>query len=275
MWAELKQGDGAISGAAGIQKHLADLDLLLGDPHKLAGIATEMAQVFNLKQRLGLINCGKPLDPAHAFTVKEKPLVLLLLVDHDPAKSRIADYLVIRDEISSPETVWWNLHMLSRDIKRTGQVVSFPGQLDVDVDVHFITPAIGEIQKRQWGWSRERNKGSLKTWKGEQYEAEHFGHYIPEDFERGTWDKDFAHSGEMGKWLRVKHKAGKSDWLVVLIPHLKGTAAAKVEKVSPTSAKITLGRETEIIHLGSDGKFQAAVAGNGKETVLLKAGQLR
>ncbi len=87
VWAELKQGDGAISGAAGIQKHLADLDLLLGDPHKLAGIATEMAQVFNLKQRLGLINCGKPLDPAHAFTVKEKPLVLLLLVDHDPAKS--------------------------------------------------------------------------------------------------------------------------------------------------------------------------------------------
>lgn len=253
----------------------------------LAFESSDVADVFVAEEETCRIS-HLPLEPHH--TIKpgwEYPTTYLpedtpwkmkrytMLVKHDPAKSRIADYLVIRDEISSPETVWWNLHMLSRDIKRTGQVVSFPGQLDVDVDVHFITPAIGEIQKRQWGWSRERNKGSLKTWKGEQYEAEHFGHYIPEDFERGTWDKDFAHSGEMGKWLRVKHKVGKSDWLVVLIPHLKGTAAAKVEKLSPTSAKITLGRETEIIHLGSDGKFQAAVAGNGKETVLLKAGQLR
>jgi len=46
----------------------------------------------------------------------------------------IADYLVVRDEISSPQDVWWNLHMLARDIERDGQVFRFPGQFDVDVN---------------------------------------------------------------------------------------------------------------------------------------------
>jgi len=87
VWAELKQGDGAIGGRAGIQKHLQDLDKLLGDPSRLSAIQREMAAVFNLKQRLGLVNCGKPLDPERAFDSPEKPLVLLILVDHDPAKS--------------------------------------------------------------------------------------------------------------------------------------------------------------------------------------------
>ena len=87
VWAELKQGDGAISGAAGIQKHLADLDQLLGDTKKLAAIKEEMAEVFRLKQELGLINCGKPPDRNRPFFSDARPLVLIILVDHDPAKS--------------------------------------------------------------------------------------------------------------------------------------------------------------------------------------------
>ena len=39
--------------------------------------------------------------------------------------------------------------------------------------------------------------------------------------------------------------AGKTDWLVVLMPHWQGQPAAQVEKLSPTSDRITLGAETE------------------------------
>jgi hypothetical protein len=197
-----------------------------------------------------------------------------MLVKHNPSESKIADYLVVRDEISSPQQVWWNLHMLARDIRRNGQTFFFPGQLDVDVQVHFIEPRIESFEKRRWGWSRQRTKGSLRNFKGRQYEDEHFGNYIPEDFERGTWDESFEHSGEMGKWLRVNGSAGRTNWLVLLVPHRRGRQAPKVEKLSPTSIRVSLCEESEIVHLGTDGTYQAALQRNGKTEILLQRGQV-
>jgi hypothetical protein len=90
VWAEVKQGDGAIGGDAGIDKHLRDLDRLLGDSAKLAQIKQEMAAVFQLKQALGLVNCGKGPESVATFFSDEKPLVLIVIVDHDPAKTALA-----------------------------------------------------------------------------------------------------------------------------------------------------------------------------------------
>ncbi|MGB2822126.1 MAG: hypothetical protein WBF17_14170, partial [Phycisphaerae bacterium] len=92
----------------------------------------------------------------------------------------------------------------------------------------------------------------------------------PEDFQPGTWT-----GGEMAQWLRVARPPGRSNWLVVLVPHRRGQAAPKVEKLSDTSARITLGKESEIIHLGTEADHQAAVERNGKRTILLKAGEVR
>jgi len=202
-----------------------------------------------------------------------------MLVKHDPNASKLPDYLVIRDEIDSPQPVWWNLHVLARDIRHSGASFTFPGQLDVDLTAHFLAPAVGEVQKRQWGWRGGAGSGQLRTLKGEQYEKTFFGAWIPNDFRRGTWGKGDS-SGEMAKWLRVKGAAGRTDWLVVLLPHLPAEAdrpgaGPKVDKLSPTSARITLGGESEVVHLGSDGKFQAAVERGGKLTVLLPAGAVK
>jgi hypothetical protein len=251
--------------------------------------ASDAADVFVADERTTTIN-GVPLEPHN--TIKpgweypttqlsaDKPWTMrryAMLVKHDPGKSKLADYLVIRDEITSPQPVWWNLHMLARDITGGKEVLCFPGQLDVDVDAHFLTPKLGDIEKRQWGWSNEskENRGSLKGLKGAEYEKEHFGKYIPRDFQRGTWGKTPGQSGEMGKWLRVKGSAGTTTWLVVLMPRLQGQPAPKVEKLTDTSARITLGQESETVHLGTEGKHQAAVDRGGAETVLLKAGQVK
>ncbi len=93
VWAELKQGDGAMGGKAGLQKHLNDLDALLGDPQKLTHIKDEMGEIFRVKQELGLINCGKAPRKGQALFSSAKPLVLLILVDHDPAKTKLGKEL--------------------------------------------------------------------------------------------------------------------------------------------------------------------------------------
>ncbi len=245
------------------------------------------ADVFVADERTTRIN-HVPMEPHRTtkpgweypttFMPKDSPWVMrryVMLVKHEPDVSGIADYLVVRDEIASPQTVWWNLHMLARDIEHKDQLISFGGQLDVDVNVHFITPEIGKIEKRQWGWSRERNRGSLKDYKDRKYETEHFGRYIPEDFEPGTWGKNYERSGEMGQWLRVKARSGRTGWLVVIIPHLRGREAPKVEKLSATSARITLGSESETIHLGTGAIHQAAVERGDEKTVLLEAGAIK
>ncbi|MFP4055433.1 MAG: hypothetical protein ACLF0G_01015 [Candidatus Brocadiia bacterium] len=249
--------------------------------------ASDEADVFVADERTRRISL-LPLEP-HNTTKPgwEYPVVTLpedepwtmrryvLLVKHDPERSRIPDYVVVRDEIDSPQPVWWNLHVLARDIRQEGQRFLFPGQLDVDLTVHVLEPAIRRTERRQWGWSRERKRGTRKGLKGEAYEKEHFGHYVPEDFQRGTWGESFEHSGEMTHWLRLQGDAGRSRWLVLLVPHRRGRPAPTIEKLSPTRARVSLGEESEIVHLGSEGKYQAAVERDGRTTTLLEPGRVK
>lgn len=250
--------------------------------------APGVASVFVAGERSTLIS-HLPLEPHN--TAKpgweyptsnlpaDKPWTMrryVMLVEHDPAKSKIADYLIIRDEIDSPQPVWWNLHILAREIQQDGSRFTFPGQLDVDATVHVLTPRVREVEKREWGWSNERKSGTRRSLRGEDYEKEHFGRYIPQDFARGTWGKAPEQSGEMTKWLRVKGHEGRTNWLVLIVPNLQGRPAPKVEKHSDTSASVSLGAEVEIVHLGSDGEWcQAAVDRNGNATILLEAGEVK
>ena len=190
----------------------------------------------------------------------------VMLVKHDPGRSKIADYLVVRDEISSPQPVGWNLHVLGRRIERDEVVFTFPGQLDVDLAAHVLTPEVGRVERRQWGWKHVKTS-DLRTTKGKVYEQRFFGAWIPEDFKRGTWD-----GGEMATWLRLRADAGRSHWLVLLVPAARGRPVPTVDRLTATSARVTLGEESEVVHLGSGGTHQAAVARGGRTEVLQPAG---
>ncbi len=50
-----------------------------------------MANVFNQKRQLGLIKCKNPL----AGFSDEKPILLLMMVNHDPSKTRLRQ--LVRD----------------------------------------------------------------------------------------------------------------------------------------------------------------------------------
>lgn len=87
--AEVKVGDGALDGTAGLHAHVNDVNAHLADPSNVAGLKREMVRVFNQKRALGLIDCGKDLE---GFS-DELPLLLLVLVNHDPGKSRLGELL--------------------------------------------------------------------------------------------------------------------------------------------------------------------------------------
>lgn len=82
---EVKQGDGALAGDSGLHAHIRDVDGCLAIPGNVEILKEEMLRVFNQKMALGLIDCGKPLV---GFS-DEKPLLVMVLVNHDPDKSKL------------------------------------------------------------------------------------------------------------------------------------------------------------------------------------------
>jgi hypothetical protein len=86
---EVKFGDGALDGTAGLHAHVNDVNAHLAVPENLDGLKLEMVRVFNQKRALGLIDCEKDLVGFSA----EPPILLLVLVNHDPDKSRLRELL--------------------------------------------------------------------------------------------------------------------------------------------------------------------------------------
>lgn len=86
---EVKFGDGALDGTAGLHAHINNVNHFLAAPGKLASLKNEILHVFNQKRALGLIDCERDLIGLS----DEPPILLLVLVNHDPDKSRLRNLL--------------------------------------------------------------------------------------------------------------------------------------------------------------------------------------
>ena len=117
---EVKHGDSALVGSAGLHKHIEDINKYSEDAQKLEFIKKEMAQVFNQKRKLGLLDCGKDLG---SFNQK-KPIFILAFVNHDPGKSKLRELLN-----TCPECPHVDLHVAT---------ASFLGYGLYDQGVHAI-----------------------------------------------------------------------------------------------------------------------------------------
>ena len=87
---ELKYGDGALSGSAGIEKHLADFSTFLSDEEAVKEFKQEMLDAFSQKRRLGLIpplSEGKNKNAVVEFA--DEIEFVFLLANHDPASSKL------------------------------------------------------------------------------------------------------------------------------------------------------------------------------------------
>ena len=93
---EVKYGDKALTGKSGLSAHIVDINKFAGCRENLNRIKKEMVDVFNQKRKLGLITCNKDL---RSFS-DENPLLLLVLVNHDPDSTTLRD--VLNDLPESP-----------------------------------------------------------------------------------------------------------------------------------------------------------------------------
>jgi hypothetical protein len=78
---EVKHGDAALNGTAGMAKHVRDACAFVAGAGALATLKQEMALVFNQKRALKLIDCDKDI----ASFSSAKPTLLFILANHDPA----------------------------------------------------------------------------------------------------------------------------------------------------------------------------------------------
>lgn len=98
---EMKYGDNALDGAAGIEKHLEDFKNFFAKPvYELKEIYRDWEKVFKQKCELGLVEGlqKKQYDVKIKFNEPEnepenKPEVALIFANHDPDKTKLGDVL--------------------------------------------------------------------------------------------------------------------------------------------------------------------------------------
>ena len=86
---EMKYLDNALTGNAGLCKHIEDINTFLVKSKNLENIKQEMKSIFNQKLELGLIDNQKSIEN---FS-DDKPEFILALINHDPDSS------ILRNEL--------------------------------------------------------------------------------------------------------------------------------------------------------------------------------
>ena len=86
---EVKYGDGALKGNAGIMKHITDLNHFLQQNGALDALKDEMRIVFNQLQELRLVASSKPIT---SFDTG-KPEYIFILANHDPDSKKLVQVL--------------------------------------------------------------------------------------------------------------------------------------------------------------------------------------
>lgn len=80
---EVKYGDGALKGSAGIEKHLEDFQAFLGDEDKVKAFCDDMSGVFTQKCKLGLV-AGLHEQQYDVKVSSLEPEVIFIFANHDP-----------------------------------------------------------------------------------------------------------------------------------------------------------------------------------------------
>lgn len=87
---EMKYGDNALSGSAGVLKHLRDIDALISDGEKYKALLKTMERQFNQLDELGLLRFNRVANWTKIqLDASEKPEVVFILANHNPRSSKL------------------------------------------------------------------------------------------------------------------------------------------------------------------------------------------
>jgi hypothetical protein len=91
---EMKYGDGALAGSAGLLKHLKDMEKLISDNNSYDRLLETMESQFNQLDELGLLNFNKGTSNAKVKLISsEKPEVIFILANHNPRSPKLKTIL--------------------------------------------------------------------------------------------------------------------------------------------------------------------------------------
>lgn len=87
---EMKYGDHALSGMAGMNKHWQDFNQFIKNSNALNSFKMEMLDLFRQKRELGLIPCLSASKNANPITQFDNTIDLAFLIaDHDPSSTKL------------------------------------------------------------------------------------------------------------------------------------------------------------------------------------------
>lgn len=87
---EMKYGDGALTGKAGMNKHLNDFTIFIKNSKLVSNFKAEMLNIFRQKRSLGLIPCLSATNNSNNVLEFDKEIELaFLLSNHDPASKKL------------------------------------------------------------------------------------------------------------------------------------------------------------------------------------------
>jgi len=85
---ELKYGDAALTGTAGLLKHLKDIDALISNKDRYNALVQVIENQFNQLDQLGLLNSNKFKGYTKLkLEANQKPEVVFILANHNPRAS--------------------------------------------------------------------------------------------------------------------------------------------------------------------------------------------
>ncbi len=91
---EMKYGDGALGGDAGLLKHLKDMDAFISDKKQYANLLQTMECQFNQLDELGLLSFNKGTSNAKVkLNPENKPEVIFILANHNPRSPKLKKIL--------------------------------------------------------------------------------------------------------------------------------------------------------------------------------------
>ncbi len=91
---EMKYGDGALGGNAGLLKHLQDIDALVQDKARYARLLATMESQFCQLDQIGMLNFTRRQAGVQVSLVSdEKPEVIFVLANHNPRSTKLKTLL--------------------------------------------------------------------------------------------------------------------------------------------------------------------------------------
>ncbi len=91
---EMKYGDGALKGTAGMVKHVKDFITFLANAGQVISFKQEMADLFKQKRELGLVKFGVNGNNNHIEEFYEEIEMVFLIANHDPESTVLKEVLL-------------------------------------------------------------------------------------------------------------------------------------------------------------------------------------